>query len=202
MLALHAVWASDRRLHLWAEDAAAFEAHRRRRDRGRRRPGRPRSTGQADPLAPGRHGEPLALPTNRPGAAAGSRGAGLARTLDGPDARVRPGRGDPPSSRRDGWARGDPGRRVARLPRRRRPVRPGARHTGSLPPWAGHAAGRPGLRSTLAADRGSQRCRTASGAGTRDAAIPSDRHGRGAVDVLAQMLTDIVDSVARASVGP
>ena len=30
MLALHAIWARDRRLHLWAEDAAAFEAHRRR----------------------------------------------------------------------------------------------------------------------------------------------------------------------------
>lgn len=30
MLALHATWALDHRLHLWAEDAAAFEAHRRR----------------------------------------------------------------------------------------------------------------------------------------------------------------------------
>ena len=30
MLALHATWALDHHLHLWAEDAAAFEAHRRR----------------------------------------------------------------------------------------------------------------------------------------------------------------------------
>lgn len=30
MLALHATWALDHRLHLWAEDAAAFEARRRR----------------------------------------------------------------------------------------------------------------------------------------------------------------------------
>ena len=36
----------------------------------------------------------------------------------------------------------------------------------------------------------------------RAEANPPERHGRGAVDVLAQILTDIVDSVARASVGP
>jgi hypothetical protein len=30
LLAIHAIWALDHRLHLWAEDAAAFEAHRRR----------------------------------------------------------------------------------------------------------------------------------------------------------------------------
>lgn len=35
-----------------------------------------------------------------------------------------------------------------------------------------------------------------------EATEPLDRRGRGALDVLAQMLTDIVDSVARASVGP
>jgi non-specific serine/threonine protein kinase len=35
-----------------------------------------------------------------------------------------------------------------------------------------------------------------------EATDPSDRRGRGAVDVLAQMLTDIVDSVARTGVGP
>lgn len=31
---------------------------------------------------------------------------------------------------------------------------------------------------------------------------PADRHGRGAGDVLAQVLTDVVDSVARSSLGP
>jgi superfamily II DNA or RNA helicase len=33
LLALHATWALDRSLHVWAEDAAAFEANRRRRAR-------------------------------------------------------------------------------------------------------------------------------------------------------------------------
>ena len=234
MLALHAVWASDRRLHLWAEDAAAFEAHRRR-------------TARRTPRAPP---HPWAAPAGGVLRAIEAATAGDADLVG----RARPGR-------LILWLPGDtanpwPSPRIAPAPPQGHAV------PASLEPWTVPTlAFDPGaaIRLLLAATGGPEetpgdasldclgaavlfalelaiRGRFLPGlvtprdgrgfearwlpiAGASDAerlralaramppscraeANPSDRHGRGAVDVLAQMLTDIVDSVARASVGP
>ena len=234
MLAFHATWALDRRLHIWAEVAAAFEARRRRRAR--------RTTGIP--------AHPWAAPT-----------AGLARAIGaatigdaGLAGRARPGRlalwlpGDATSP----W----PSPRIAAAPRH------GDAAPAGIEPWTvptlafdpgaaiglllsgtlrseetsgdasfEHLAATVLVALELAArgrflpglvqardDRGfearwlpapgatdAERLRALARAmppSCRAEAAASDRRGRSAGGVLAQMLTDIVDSIARESIGP
>jgi len=235
VLALHATWALDHRLHLWAEDATAFEAHRRRTAR----------------RAANVPAHPWAAPVAGLADAIGAATAGGADLVD----RARAGR-------LAIWLPGDgaepwPSPRIAVAP-----LHDGAVPTG-LEPWmvptlafepgaairlllAGTlrseeassdatldylaaavlfalelaARGRflPGLIPTRdgrgfearwlpvpgAADAPRLRAlaRAMPPACRAEATAPFDRRGRGAVDVLAQVLTDIVDRVARAGVGP
>ena len=235
MLALHAAWALDHRLHLWAEDAAAFEAHR---------PRKARRTPKAPP-------HPWAAPTDRVAPAVDAAIAGDADLVG----RARPGRlalwlpGDTASP----W----PSPRIAAAPPHGDAmpagVEPWTVPTLAFDPGAAirlllAAAGRseetlgdasldylaatalfalelvargrflPGLVPTRDGRGSEARWLPAPGASDAErlralaqamppacraeATDPFDRRGRGAIDVLAQMLTDIVDSVARAGVGP
>ena len=234
MLALHATWALDHRLHLWAEDAAAFEARRRRTAR---------RTARVPP-------HPWAAPVDRVARAIGAATADAADLVG----RARPGR-------LALWLPGDtanpwPSPRIAAAPQQ------GSAAPAGVEPWtvptlsfdpgatiplllAGtgrseETAGDPSLEYLTAtvlfaldlatrgrflpglvptrdgrgfearwlpvpgatdAERLRALARAMPPACRAEATDPSDRRGRGAVDVLAQMLTDIVDSVARAGVG-
>ncbi len=235
MLALHATWALDRRLHLWAEDAAAFEAHRRRAVRRTRK------------VPP----HPWAAPAG-----------GLARALEAASAgdadlvgRARPGRLTLclPGYRGTPW----PSPRIAAAPP------PGDTVSVGIEPWtiptlafdpqvairlllggtswSGETFGDASLDHLAAVvlfaldltargrflpglvpkrdGRGFEaRWLPVPGAPDRErlralalamppachaeATDPLDGRGRRATDVLVQALTDTVDSVARASVGP
>ncbi len=235
MLALHATWALDHRLHLWAEDAAAFEAHRRR-------------TARRTPTTPP---HPWAAPAD-----------GVARAIEAATAGDADLVGDAQPGRLALWLPGDkanpwPSPRIAAAPPHGGALPagvepwtvptlafdPGAAipillaRTGRSEETLGDASldylaatvlfalelatrGRflPGLVPTrdgrgfearwlpvpgaTDAERLRALARAMPPACRAEATGPFDRRGRGAVDLLAQMLTDIVDSVARASVGP
>ena len=231
MLALHATWALDRRLHIWAEDAAAFEARpRRAARRASRVPAHPWAA-ESDGVA-------------RAVEAAIAAGAGLVRG-------ARPGQLilALPGDTAHPW----PSTRVAATPlpvgAAAAGVEPWAIPTLTLDPRAAiplllasrldgtsadasfdhlaatvlfalelAARGRflPGL-AAAPEGRGfearwlpapsvadAERLRSLARAmppSCRAEAGPSGPRGRRSVDVLTQMLTDIVDSVARSGVG-
>jgi hypothetical protein len=234
LLALHATWAIDHRLHVWAEDAAAYEAHRRRTAR---------RTSKVPP-------HPWAAPAGGVARAIEAATAGDADLVG----RARPGR-------LALWLPGDtanpwPSPRIAAAPPHGGAV-PAGVEAWSVPTLAFDPG--PAIRLLLGgtlrseetlgdasldylaatvlfalelASRGrflpalvptpdgrgfearwlpvpgatdAERLRALARAmppACRAEAGPFDRCGRGAVDVLAQMLTDIVDSVARTGVGP
>ena len=234
MLALHATWARDHRLHIWAEDVAAFETHRRRR--GRRTPEAPphpwaapadvvaRAIGAAtatdvDPIGDARPSRlvlwlpgDLAHPWPSPRVAAASPHGGAATgsverwtvpTLAfDPGAAVRlllAGTGR--SEETLGDASLDHLAATALLALElaaRGRLLPGLVPTqdgrGFEARWLPVPGAADGERLRALARAMPPSCRA-------EATDPLERHGRGAVDVLAQMLTDIIDSVARASVG-
>lgn len=239
MLALHAIWALDHRLHLWAEDAAAFEAQRRR-------------TARRASRVPA---HPWAAPVD-----------GVARAIEAATATDVDLVGDLVDDAQPGrlalWLPGDkanpwPSPRVAA------PSPHGGAVPGGVEPWTvSTIAFDPGaaIRLLLAGTLGSEetpgdasldylatialfalelaargrflpglvpsrggrgfeaRWLPAPGAADAErlralarvmppacraeATEPFDRRGRGTLDLLAQVLTDIVDSVARAGVGP
>ena len=235
MLAIHAIWALDHRLHLWAEDAAAFETHRRR-------------TARRTPKAPP---HPWAAPAD-----------GVARAIEAATAGDADLVGDAQPGRLALWLPGDkanpwPSPRIAASPPHGGAVPagvepwmvptlafdPGAAipillaRTGRSEETLGDASldylaatvlfalelttrGRflPGLVPTrdgrgfearwlpvpgaTDAERLRALARAMPPACRAEATAPFDRRGRGAVDLLAQVLTDIVNAVARASVGP
>jgi len=235
LLALHATWALDHRLHLWAEDAAAFEARRRR-------------TARRTPSAP-RH--PWAAPADGVARAIQAATAGDADLVG----RARPGRLALwlPGDKTNPW----PSPRIAAAPPNGNATPAGVEPwtvptlaldpdsairlllagTGRSEETVGDASldyltatvlfalelatrGRflPGLVPTrngrgfearwLAvpgatdAERLRALARAMPPACRAEAIDPFNRRGRGAVDVLGQMLTDLVDSVARVGVGP
>ena len=235
MLALHAIWARDRRLHLWAEDAAAFEAHRRRTARRASRvPAHPwaapaagvarsieaATAGDADLVglaqpglltlwllgdkanpwpspciaAPSQHGgavpsgvEPWTVSTIAfdPGAAIRLLLAGTFGSEETPGDASLDYLATIALFALDLAARGRflPG------------LVPSRDGRGFEPRWL-PAPGAPDAERLRALARAMPTaCRA-------EATEPFDRRGRGTLDLLAQMLTDIVDSVARAAVGP
>ncbi len=237
MLALHAVWALDHRLHLWAEDAAAFEAHRSRKVR---RPPKVRPHPWAAPsdgvaraveVATGAEGDPAG--SARPGRLAiwlpgdGASPCPSPRLADADGFSEVPAALEPwtvPTlafdaasairlllARMDRDGRDD---RVANdaslewltastllsleLVARGRflpglvPARNGK---GFEARWIPVPAAADGDRIRSLARAVPPICRA-------EAIDPFDRHGRNAADLLAQVVSDTVDSVARLNVGP
>jgi non-specific serine/threonine protein kinase len=234
MLALHAAWALDHRLHLWGEDAAAFEARRRR-------------TARRTAKVPA---HPWAAPAAGVATAIEAATAGDADLIG----RARP-------DRLTLWLPGDaaspwPSPRVAAAPPH------GGAAPAAVEPWtvptltfdpgaairlllsgtlrSGEAAGDasfdhltatvlfaleltargrflPGLAQArdgrglearwlpapgaTDAERLRALARAMPPSCRAEATEPFDRRGRGAGDVLAQTLADLVDSVARSGVG-
>jgi len=235
LLAIHAIWARDHRLHLWAEDAAAFEADRRR-------------TARRASKVPA---HPWAAPA-----------AGVARAIEAATATDADLIGDAQPGRLALWLPGDkvnpwPSPRIAAGPLRGgaapagvepwtvptltfdpggaiRLLLAGTFHSAEMPGDASldylaaavlfalelAARGRflPGLVPTrdglgfearwlpvpgaADAERFRALARAMPPACRAEATGPFDRRGRGTLDLLAQMLTDVVDSVARTGVGP
>ncbi len=234
MLALHAIWARDHRLHLWAEDAAAFEAHRRRTVR--RTPKVPphpwaaqagdaaraieaANVGDSDLAGHARPGRlTLCLP--------GDKGA----PWPSPRIAAAPPHGDAGSAGVEPWTvptlAFDPGTAIRLLlagSGRSEPalsdasldylaatalfalelVARGRFLPGLVPARDGRGFEARWLPVPGATDRERLRdlARAMPPSCRAEATDPSDRHGRGTVDLLAQILTDIVDSVARVGVG-
>jgi SNF2 family DNA or RNA helicase len=229
LLALHAVWALDRRLHLWAEDATAFEAYRRRTTRrGPSTASHPWAAeaavvagaiegaiaNGADNTGSAREGQlVLALPGDGAAPAPSPRIAG-SHTDDG----SAPLETEP-------WAvptlAFDPGDAIRLLLAGRPDDGPGdasVDHLAATVLLALELAARgrflPGLVQTP--DGASVEARWLPSPNPSDVerlralaramppschseADPTSRHGRRAPDVLAQVVTDVVDSVARAS---
>ena len=234
MLALHATWALDHRLHVWAEDAAAFEAHRRRTARRASKvPAHPWAApagGVACVIEAATAGDADLVGRARPGRLTLWLPGDKANPRPSPRIATAPLHGGAVPAGVEPWTvptlTFDPGAAIRLL----------LAGTGRSEETSGDASldylaatalfalelaarGRflPGLVPTRdgrgfearwlpvpgAAD--AERLRALARAmppSCRAEAGPLDQHGRGAVDVLAQMLTDIVDSVARASVGP
>ena len=231
MLALHATWALDRRLHLWAEDAAAFEARQRRT--ARRASGVP-----AHPWAAASEGVALAVETAiaaDAGLVGGARPGRLILVLPGDTANPWPSPRIAAAPPHDAAARADlepwtiptlsfsPGAAISLLLTGRfEETSPGASfdHLAAtvlfgleltargrfLPGLVAAPDGRGFEARWLAAPSVTDADRLRSLARTmppscRAEAGPADPRGRRSVDVLAQMLTDVVNSVARSGDG-
>jgi len=234
LLALHATWAIDHRLHLWAEDAAAYEAHRRRTARRTSKvpphPWAAPAGGVARAIEAATAGDADLVGRARPGRLALWLPGDTANPWPSPRIAAAPPHGNTVPAAVEPWTvptlAFDPGAAIPLL----------LAGTGRSEETLGDASldylaatalfalelvarGRflPGLVPTRddlgfeavwlpvpgAAD--AERLRALARAmppSCRAEAGPLDRRGRGAVDVLVQMLTDIVDSVARAGVEP
>lgn len=234
MLALHATWALDRRLHLWAEDAAAFEAHRPRK--ARRTPKAPPHpwAAPADRVAPAIEavtaGDADLVGRARPGRLALWLPGGPASPLPSPSIAAAPPPGDAMSARVEPWTvptlSFDPGAAIrlllAKAGRSEETfVDASLDYLAATVLFALELATRgrffPGLVPTRdgrgfearwlpvpgATDTGRLRAlaQAMPPACRAEATDPFERRGRGAADVLAQVLTDVIDSVARSSLG-
>jgi SNF2-related domain/SNF2 Helicase protein/Helicase conserved C-terminal domain len=235
LLALHAAWALDHSLHVWAEDAAAFEAHRRRRARQTSK-ARPHPwTAPAEAVA-------RALADAGPGAESlvgGARPSRLTFWLPGDTgcpwpsptiAAVTPVTGGVPAVLRP-WtvptlafdARSATRLLLARLDRSEGvPGDASLAYLATAVLFALELLSRGRFAPGLVPTHDGRGCEarwlpvpgTADGARLRalalampsacraEATAPFDRRGRGAADVLGQVVTDVVDSVARASGAP
>ena len=233
MLALHAIWALDHRLHLWAEDAAVFEARRRTARRASKVPAHPWAApagGVARAIEAATTGDADLVGRARPGRLALWLPGDQANPWPSPRIAAAPPHGWAVPAGVEPWTvptlTFDPGAAIRlllagtsrseetsgdasldylaatvlfalELATRGRflpglvPTRDGRGFEARWLPAPGAADGER-LRALARAMPPS--CRA-------EATDPFEQHGRGAVDVLAQMLTDIVDSVARASVG-
>jgi non-specific serine/threonine protein kinase len=235
LLILHFTWALDRRLHVWAEDAASFEAHRRRRARRT-------STAQPHPWTATAEAVARVIVDAGSGAerlVGGARPSRLTLWLPGDTAcpwpsptiaAVTPVEGGVPAVLRP-WTvptlAFDTGA-ATRLLLAATDLSEGARGDASLAYlttavlFALELLSRGRFVPALAATRDGRgfeaRWLPVPGAGDAarlralaqamppacraEATAPFDRHGRGAAEVLGQVIADVVDSVARASSGP
>ncbi len=234
MLALHATWGLDHHLHLWAEDAAAFEAHRRRT--ARRAPKVPAhpwaapAEGVARAIEAATGGDADLVGRARPGRLTLWLPGDKANPWPSPRIAAAPSHGGAVPAGVEPWTvptlAFDPGAAVrllvAGMGRSEETsgdvsldylasaallalelVARGRFLPGLIPKGDGRGFEARWLPVPGATD--AERLRALARAmppSCRAETGPSDRHGRGAVDVLAQMLTDIVDAVARAGVGP
>ena len=234
MLALHATWALDRRLHIWAEDAAAFEARRRRSARRTTRvPAHPwavPTAGLARAIGAATTGDARRPGLVRPGRLTLWLPGDTASPWPSPRIAAAPPHGDAAPAGIEPWTvptlAFDPGAAIGLLlsgTLRSEETSGDAsfEHLAATVLFALELAARGRLlpRLVQARDGRGFEARWLPAPGAADAerlralarAMPpscraeagaSDRRGRGAGDVLAQMLADIVDSVARSSIGP
>ena len=235
MLALHATWALDHRMHLWAEDAAAFEGRRRRTARRASQvPAHPWAAPAASlarAIEATIAGEADQVGAARPGRLALWLPGDKTNPRPSPRIATAPPHGDAVSVGVEPWTvptlAFDPGAAIRVLlagTLRSEEAWSDASldHLTATVLFALELATRgrflPGLVPTQDGRGFEARWLPAPGATDADrfralaqamppscraeATDPFGQHGRGAVDVLAQILTDVVDSVARASVGP
>jgi non-specific serine/threonine protein kinase len=235
LLALHATWALDHRLHFWAEDAAAFEAQRRRKARQPPKvpphPWAATADGVARAIEAATAGGDGLVGRARPGGLALWLPGDRAKPWPSPHIAAAPPHGGVVPAGVELWAvptlTFDPDAAIRLL----------LAATGRSEQTLGDASldylaaivlfalelaarGRflPGLVATpdgrgfearwlpvpgaADAERLRALARAMPPACRAEATEPFDRRGRGALDLLAQMLSDVVDSVARAGVGP
>lgn len=235
MLALHATWALDHRLHLWAEDAAAFETRRRRTARRASRvPAHPWAApadGVAHAIEAATAGDADLVGRARPGRLALWLPGDTANPSPSPRSAAAPPHGDEVAGGVEPWTvptlAFDPGAAIRLLLAatfRSEETSGGAsldylaatvlfalelttrgRFLPGLVPsrdgrgfearWLPVPGATDGERLRALARVMPPSCRA-------EATAPFDQRGRGAVDVLAQILADSVDSIARAGVGP
>ena len=234
MLALHATWALDHRLHIWAEDAAAFEARRRRTARRAAKvPAHPwaaPAAGVATAIEAAIAGDADLIGRARPGRLALWLPGDTTNPWPSPRIAVGPQRDDAVPSGVERWTvptlAFEPGAAIRLLlfgTLRSEETSGDASfdHLAAAVLFALELAARgrflPGLVPTQdgrgfearwlpvpgATDAGRLRAlaRAMPPSCRAEATEPFDRRARSTADVLAQVLTDIVDSVARVGVG-
>ncbi len=235
MLALHATWALDHRLHLWAEDAAAFETRRRRTARrASRAPAHPWAApadGVAHAIEAATAGDADLVGRARPSRLALWLPGDTANPSPSPRIAAAPPHGGAVPAGVEPWTvptlAFDPGAAIRlllagmfrseetsgdesldylaatvlfalELATRGRflpglvPSRDGRGFEARWLPVPGAADGE---RLQALARAMPPACRA-------EATKPFDRRGRAVIDVLAQILTDSVESIARTGVGP